>query len=49
MWAVPGNNLAVLAKRLSQGQIVEMLASALQSFHSVNTSGCPFKSHMPGE
>jgi aminoglycoside phosphotransferase len=49
MSAVPGTNLAALAKRLSPDKIVEMLASALQAFHSVSTSGCPFKSYMPGE
>jgi aminoglycoside phosphotransferase len=49
MSAVPGTNLAVLAKRVSCDKIVEMLASALQAFHSVNTSGCPFTSYMPGE
>jgi aminoglycoside phosphotransferase len=49
MSAVPGTNLAVLAKRLSPDKIVEMLASALQAFHSANTSGCPFESYMPGE
>jgi aminoglycoside phosphotransferase len=49
MSAVPGTNLAALAKRLSPDKIVEMLASALRSFHSVNPGGCPFKAHMPGE
>jgi aminoglycoside 3'-phosphotransferase II len=49
MSPVPGTNLAALAKRLSPDKIVEMLASALRSFHSVNPSGCPFKAHMPGE
>jgi kanamycin kinase len=49
MAAVPGTNLAVLAKRLSSDKIVEMLASALRAFHSVNASGCPFKSYRPGE
>jgi aminoglycoside phosphotransferase len=49
MSAVPGPNLAVLAKRLSQRKIVEMLASALQAFHSVDTSDCPFNSYMRGE
>jgi kanamycin kinase len=48
MSAIPGTNLAVWAKRLSPDKIVEMLASALQAFHSVNTSGCPFKAYMPG-
>ncbi len=33
MSAVPGTNLAVLAKRLSPDKIVEMLATALRSFH----------------
>ena len=42
-------NLAVSAKRLSPDKIVEMLAAGLQVFHSANTSGCPFKSYMPGE
>jgi aminoglycoside phosphotransferase len=49
MSAVPRTNLAALAKRLSPDKIVEMLVSALKAFHSANTSGCPFKSYMPGE
>ena len=49
MSAVPGTNLAVLAKRISPDKIVEMLASALQSFHSVNAADCPFKAYIPGE
>jgi aminoglycoside phosphotransferase len=48
MSAVPGTNLAVLAKRLSPGKIVEMLASALRTFHSVNPGGCPFEAYRPG-
>ena len=46
--AVPGTNLAVLAKRLSPDEIVEMLASALRALHSVNANGCPFKAYRPG-
>jgi kanamycin kinase len=49
MSAVPGTNLAALAKRLSPDKIVEMLASALRAFHSVNADDCPFKAYMPGE
>jgi kanamycin kinase len=49
MSAVPGTNLAVLAKRLSPDKIVEMLASALRSFHSVNAGDCPFKAYITGE
>jgi kanamycin kinase len=49
MSAVPGTNLARLAKRLSPDKIVEMLASALRSFHSVNAGDCPFKAYIPGE
>jgi aminoglycoside phosphotransferase len=48
MSAVPGTNLAILAKRLSPGKIVEMVASALRDFHSVNPSGCPFEAYLPG-
>jgi kanamycin kinase len=49
MSAVPGTNLAALAKRLSSDKIVEMLASGLRSLHSVNAGDCPFKAYMPGE
>jgi aminoglycoside phosphotransferase len=35
--------------RLSPDKIVQMLAPALQAFHSVNTGGCRFTSYMPGE
>ncbi|MGD0700672.1 MAG: phosphotransferase [Trebonia sp.] len=49
MSAVPGTNLAALAKRLSPVKIVEMLASALRAFHSVNPGGCPFEAYLPGE
>jgi aminoglycoside phosphotransferase len=48
MSAVPGANLAILAKRLSPVKIVEMVASALRDFHSVNPSGCPFEAYLPG-
>ena len=48
MSAVPGTNLAVLAKRLSPDEIVEMLACALRAFHSVNPNNCPFKAYLPG-
>jgi aminoglycoside phosphotransferase len=47
--AVPGTNLAVLAKRLSPDEIIEMLASALRAFHSVSANDCPFKAYRPGE
>lgn len=49
MSGVPGTNLAVLAKRLSPDEIVEMLASALRAFHSVSANDCPFKAYLPGE
>jgi kanamycin kinase len=49
MSAVPGTNLAILAKRLSPDKVVEIHASALRAFHSANASGCPFKSYLPGE
>jgi aminoglycoside phosphotransferase len=36
MTAVPGTNLAALAKSRRPDTIVEMLASALRTFHSVS-------------
>jgi aminoglycoside 3'-phosphotransferase II len=36
MTAVPGTNLAALAKSRPPAAIVEMLASALRAFHSVS-------------
>jgi aminoglycoside phosphotransferase len=47
--AVPGTDLAALSKRLSTDEVVEMLASALRAFHSVNANDCPFKAYLPGE
>ncbi len=29
--------------------MVEMLASALRAFHSVNATDCPFEAYVPGE
>jgi aminoglycoside phosphotransferase len=49
MTAVPGTNLAALAKSLPPDRIVEMLASALRIFHSVNATDCPFEAYVPGE
>jgi len=49
MAAVPGTNLAALAKSQPPGGIVEMLASALRSFHSVSAQDCPFEAYIPGE
>jgi len=49
MSAVPGANLAVLAKRLSPGKIVEMLASALRTFHSVNPNLTDLRSQPEAE
>jgi aminoglycoside phosphotransferase len=49
MTAVPGTNPAAQAKSLPPGRIVEMLASALRSFHSVNATDCPFAAFVPGE
>jgi aminoglycoside phosphotransferase len=46
--ALPGTNLAVLARRLSPDEIVEMLASALRALHSVSANGRPFKAYRPG-
>jgi aminoglycoside phosphotransferase len=49
MTAVPGTNLAARAKSLAPDRIVEMLASALRAFHSVNATDCPFEAYVPGE
>ena len=49
MAAVPGTNLAVLAKSRAPGRIVEMLASALRAFHSASAEDCPFEAYVPGE
>jgi aminoglycoside phosphotransferase len=47
--AVPGTNLARLAKSESSDSLVEMLASALRAFHSVSAEDCPFEAYVPGE
>ena len=47
--AVPGTNLARLAKTARPDGIVEMLASALRAFHSVSVEDCPFEAYIPGE
>lgn len=49
MAAVPGTNLAALAKSRPPGRIVEMLASALRAFHSASAEDCPFEAYVPGE
>jgi aminoglycoside phosphotransferase len=49
MGAVPGTNLAALAKSRPPGRIVEMLASALRAFHSASAEDCPFEAYVPGE
>jgi kanamycin kinase len=49
MTAVPGTNLAALAKSRPPVAIVEMLASALRAFHSVSARDCPFEAYIPGE
>jgi aminoglycoside phosphotransferase len=49
MAAIPGTNLAALAKERPPGDIVEMLASALRSFHSVSSEECPFEAYVPGQ
>jgi aminoglycoside phosphotransferase len=49
MTAVPGTNLAARAKSRPPAAIVEMLASALRAFHSVNARDCPFEAYIPGE
>jgi kanamycin kinase len=49
MTAVPGTNLAALAKSRPPAAIVEMLASALRAFHSVSARDCPFEAYIPGE
>jgi kanamycin kinase len=49
MTAVPGTPLAALAKSRPQAAIVEMLASAIRAFHSVNARDCPFEAYIPGE
>ena len=49
MTAVPGTNLARLAKRLPQPDIVAMLASALRAFHSVSADDCLFEAYIPGK
>jgi len=48
MAAVPGINLAALAKSRPPAAIVEMLASALRAFHSVSARDCPFEAYIPG-
>jgi aminoglycoside phosphotransferase len=47
--AVPGTNLAALAKRLPPADIVAMLATALRAFHSVSAKDCPFEAYIPAE
>ena len=49
MTAVPGTNLAALAKSRPPAAIVEMLATALRVFHSVSARDCPFEAYIPGE
>jgi kanamycin kinase len=49
MAAVPGTNLAALAKSRPPGTIVGMLASALRAFHSASAEDCPFEAYVPGE
>jgi aminoglycoside phosphotransferase len=49
MSAVAGTDLAALAKRLRPDSVVEMLASALRTFHSANASDCPFTAYIPGK
>jgi kanamycin kinase len=47
--AVPGTNLARLAKSAHPDYVVEMLASALRAFHLVSAEDCPFEAYVPGE
>ena len=49
MAAIPGTNLAALAKSRPPGRIVGMLASALRDFHSASAEDCPFEAYVPGE
>ena len=49
MAAIPGTNLAALAKERPPGDIVEMLASELRSFHSASAEECPFEAYVPGD
>ena len=49
MAAIPGTNLAALAKERPPGDIVEMLASALRFFHSASAEECPFEAYVPGD
>jgi len=49
MAAVPGTDLAARAKSGRPASIVEMLASALRSFHSASAKDCPFEAYVPGE
>jgi aminoglycoside phosphotransferase len=49
MTAVPGTNLAALAKSRPPAVIAEMLASALRAFHSVSAGDCPFEAYIPGQ
>jgi kanamycin kinase len=49
MTAVPGTNLARLAKSARPDIIVEMLASALRAFHLANAGDCPFEAYIPGD
>jgi aminoglycoside phosphotransferase len=49
MTAVPGTDLAALAKSRPPAAVVEMLASALRAFHSVSAEDCPFEAYIPGE
>lgn len=49
MTAIAGINLAALAKERPSGDIVEMLASALRSFHSAGAEECLFEAYAPGD
>lgn len=48
MTAVPGADLAVPVESQPPESMVEMLVSALQAFHSVKASDCPFEAYVPG-
>lgn len=42
MSCIEGEDLALLSKKISEDELVKLLANTLQLIHSINTTNCPF-------